>query len=100
MAFCEKAFGTLLIVLDIARLNALAITAFAIIAISEAQVAGFRHLIEQAQALFHSHHYGSYHLLLTLSDHTSVGGLEHQQSSDDRARVGLKIATDGFIGLA
>jgi predicted metalloprotease with PDZ domain len=66
----------------------------AAIAISDKHVADFRHLIEQAQALFHSHHYDSYHLLLTLSDHTSVGGLEHHQSSDDRARGGSKMLTD------
>ena len=66
----------------------------AAIAISETQIASFRRLIEQAQALFHSHHYGSYHLLLTLSDHTSVGGLEHHQSSDDRARGGAKTLGD------
>ncbi|MBS0556346.1 MAG: M61 family metallopeptidase [Proteobacteria bacterium] len=62
--------------------------------ISAAQTAGFRHLIEQAQALFASHHYEDYHLLLTMSDHTSVGGLEHHQSSDDRARSGAKLFAD------
>jgi predicted metalloprotease with PDZ domain len=64
------------------------------IAISDTQTAGFRHLIEQAQALFHSHHYDSYHLLLTLSDHTAKGGLEHHQSSDDKARSGSKMFAD------
>jgi len=64
------------------------------IVISDSQVAGYRHLIEQAEALFHSHHYNSYHFLLTLSDHTSVGGLEHHQSSDDRARGGSKMLAD------
>ena len=66
----------------------------AAIAISDEQLADFRRLIEQAQALFHSHHYDSYHLLLTLSDHTSVGGLEHHQSSGDRARGGSKMLAD------
>jgi predicted metalloprotease with PDZ domain len=64
------------------------------IKISDKQLAGFRSLVEQAQALFHSHHYDSYHFLLTLSDHTSVGGLEHHQSSDDRARSGSKMFAD------
>lgn len=64
------------------------------IAITDAQLTGYRHLIEQAQALFQSHHYDAYHLLLTLSDHTSVGGLEHHQSSDDRARGGAKTFAD------
>ncbi|MDR3444140.1 MULTISPECIES: M61 family metallopeptidase [unclassified Dyella] len=62
--------------------------------LSEPQIAGFRQLIEQAQALFHSHHYDSYHLLLTLSDYVPVGGLEHHQSSDDRARSGSKMFAD------
>jgi predicted metalloprotease with PDZ domain len=66
----------------------------AAIDISDAQLADFRHLIEQAQALYHSHHYNDYHLLLTLSDYVSTGGLEHHQSSDDRARSGAKMFAD------
>jgi predicted metalloprotease with PDZ domain len=66
----------------------------AAIDISDTQIAGFRHLVEQAQALFQSHHYDNYHFLLTLSDYTSVGGLEHHQSSDDRARGGTKMFAD------
>ncbi len=66
----------------------------AAVAVSDRQIAGFRHLIRQAQALFRSHHYDAYHLLLTLSDHTSVGGLEHHRSSDDRARGGSQALTD------
>jgi predicted metalloprotease with PDZ domain len=62
--------------------------------ISDTQVAGYRHLVEQAQALFHSHHYNDYHFLLTLSDYVSRGGLEHHQSSDDRARSGTKMFAD------
>ncbi|MFZ0303479.1 MAG: M61 family peptidase [Terracidiphilus sp.] len=62
--------------------------------ISDAQVAGYRHLVEQAQALFHSHHYENYHFLFTLSDYVSKGGLEHHQSSDDRARSGAKTFAD------
>lgn len=66
----------------------------AAIDISDAQLGAFHRLITQAQALFHSHHYDVYHLLLTLSDHTSVGGLEHHQSSDDRARGGAHMFSD------
>ena len=44
----------------------------------------YRNLIVQAQRLFHSHHYGSYHFLLTLSNNVAHFGLEHHQSSDDR----------------
>ncbi len=62
--------------------------------ISDAQLAGYRHLVEQAQALFRTHHYDNYHFLLTLSDYVSRGGLEHHQSSDDRARSGAKMFAD------
>jgi predicted metalloprotease with PDZ domain len=62
--------------------------------ISNAQLTGYRHLVEQAQALFHSHHYDDYHFLLTLSDYVSTGGLEHHQSSDDRARGGAQMFAD------
>ncbi|MGC2621549.1 MAG: M61 family peptidase [Acidobacteriaceae bacterium] len=64
------------------------------IEISDAQLAGYRDLVKQAQALFHSHHYEDYHFLLTLSDYVSRGGLEHHQSSDDRARSGSKMFAD------
>jgi predicted metalloprotease with PDZ domain len=66
----------------------------AAIAISDAWIADYRLLIEQAEALFRSHHYDDYHFLLTLSDYTSKGGLEHHQSSDDRARSGAKMFAD------
>jgi predicted metalloprotease with PDZ domain len=62
--------------------------------ITPAQVADYRNLVAQAQALFRSHHYDDYHFLLTLSDHTSTGGLEHHQSSDDRARGGTRMFAD------
>lgn len=66
----------------------------AAIGISDEQIADYRRLVEQAQALFHAHHYDDYHFLLTLSDYTSKGGLEHHQSSDDRARSGAKMFAD------
>lgn len=66
----------------------------AAIAISDTQIAGYRRLIEQAQALFHSHHYDEYHFLLTASDYVSKGGLEHHRSSDDRARSGARVFAD------
>jgi predicted metalloprotease with PDZ domain len=66
----------------------------AAIRISPAQIADYRNLVVQADALFRSHHYTDYHFLLTLSDHTSTGGLEHHQSSDDRARGGTHMFAD------
>ncbi len=62
--------------------------------ISKTHIADYRHLVEQAQALFHSHHYDDYHFLLTLSNYVSTGGLEHHRSSDDRARGGDKMFAD------
>jgi len=62
--------------------------------ISDPEVTDYRRLVEQAQALFQSHHYDDYHFLLTLSDYVSTGGLEHHQSSDDRARGGTKMFAD------
>jgi len=62
--------------------------------ISAPRIADYRRLVEQEQELFHSHHYDDYHFLLTLSDYTSKGGLEHHRSSDDRARSGSKMFAD------
>ncbi len=47
-------------------------------------LAGFNDLARQASALYQSHHYGSYHFLMTLSDQVAHFGLEHHQSNDDR----------------
>ena len=47
-------------------------------------LAGFNDLVRQASALYQSHHYGSYHFLMTLSDQVAHFGLEHHQSNDDR----------------
>ena len=41
-------------------------------------------LVDEALALFGATHYGEYHFLYTLSDHTAHFGLEHHESSDDR----------------
>jgi predicted metalloprotease with PDZ domain len=51
---------------------------------SDEQIKHMRNLVEQANALFKSHHYKEYHFLLTLSDKTAHFGLEHHQSSDNR----------------
>ncbi len=47
-------------------------------------LAGFNDLVRQASAVYQSHHYGSYHFLMTLSDQVAHFGLEHHQSNDDR----------------
>ena len=51
------------------------------------QTQAFSNLIREAGALYASHHYDSYHFLLTLSDQVAHFGLEHHQSSDDRVEA-------------
>jgi predicted metalloprotease with PDZ domain len=53
--------------------------------ISEEDVARYRRLVAEARALFGPGHYRSYHLLLSLSDQIDSTGLEHHESSDNRA---------------
>jgi len=43
-------------------------------------------LVHEAGAMYSSHHYNSYHFLLTLSDYAGGEGLEHHQSSDNGVR--------------
>jgi predicted metalloprotease with PDZ domain len=45
----------------------------------------FRRLVAETAALFGVRHYRDYHFLVTLSDDVSHFGLEHHESSDDRA---------------
>jgi predicted metalloprotease with PDZ domain len=47
------------------------------------RIAAFRNLVSEAGALFHSHHYASYHFLVEAQGDSS-DGLEHHQSSDDQ----------------
>jgi predicted metalloprotease with PDZ domain len=62
------------------------------IALSQEHIDEFSKLIRESGALYKSHHYGSYHFLVTLSDQVAHFGLEHHQSSDDR--VPEKTFTD------
>jgi predicted metalloprotease with PDZ domain len=48
-----------------------------------ATLAEINNLVREADAMYKSHHYNEYHLLLTLSDATGGQGLEHGQSSDN-----------------
>jgi predicted metalloprotease with PDZ domain len=51
---------------------------------SESQIAAYKNLVMQENALFGAHHYNHYDFLYTLSDQVAHFGLEHHQSSDDR----------------
>lgn len=54
------------------------------LAMSQDQIAAYRNLVVEANALFSSHHYSHYDFLYTLSDQVAHFGLEHHQPSDDR----------------
>jgi predicted metalloprotease with PDZ domain len=62
--------------------------------------AHFKELIAEAGTLFGSRHYRDYHFLLTLSDSTAHFGLEHHESSDDRARERTLIDESGRVFFA
>ncbi len=47
------------------------------------RIAAYRNLVAEAGALFHSHHYASYHFLVEAQSESS-DGLEHHQSSDEQ----------------
>ncbi len=57
------------------------------LAVTPAQLAAHRALIQQAYRLYGSHHYDHYDFLLALSDELTGEGLEHHRSSEN--------ATDG-----
>lgn len=48
-----------------------------------ADIAAYRKLVMEADALFGAHHYLQYHFLYTLSDDVGHHGVEHHQSSDN-----------------
>jgi predicted metalloprotease with PDZ domain len=54
--------------------------------IPDAQVDALRNLVREAKSLFGTQHFHHYDFLMTLSEQTAHFGLEHHQSSDDRAR--------------
>ena len=54
------------------------------VALPDSLVASYRKLVAETGVLFGARHYGSYHFLLTLSDHVAHFGLEHHESSDNR----------------
>ncbi len=55
------------------------------VVISPADVEHYKRLVAEARALFGARHYDNYHFLLALSDHIPSNGLEHHESSDNRA---------------
>ena len=62
-------------------------------------VVQLRNLVAEADALFGARHYRHYHWLLALSDHVERIGLEHHESSDNRA-AGARVHDDGDCAAA
>jgi predicted metalloprotease with PDZ domain len=52
---------------------------------SPQDMAAYRKLVAEADALFGAHHYRQYHFLYTLSDQVGHHGVEHHESSDNSA---------------
>jgi predicted metalloprotease with PDZ domain len=61
---------------------------------------GYNRLISEAGALFGSRMYRHYSWLVSLSNHLAHFGLEHHESSDDRAGEGMLSADDLRMELA
>ncbi|MGB8265866.1 MAG: hypothetical protein WCE44_06065 [Candidatus Velthaea sp.] len=55
------------------------------LAASDETVAKFKRLIREADAEYGARHWRNYHFLLALSDAIDINGIEHHESSDDRA---------------
>ncbi|HKD19231.1 MAG TPA: PDZ domain-containing protein [Thermoanaerobaculia bacterium] len=55
------------------------------VAIGPEDVAHYKRLVAEAFALFGTRHYDEYHFLVALTDHLPSNGLEHHESSDNRA---------------
>jgi predicted metalloprotease with PDZ domain len=66
----------------------------AALAIPDATAAQMRKLVQEATALFGATHYNEYHFLLSLSDQIDYEGIEHHQSSDNRAAERTLIDAD------
>jgi predicted metalloprotease with PDZ domain len=81
------------------RLN-LAGDSAAAVAISPELVAHFKQLTAEAGALFGARHYRHYDFLLALSDHVRPSGLEHHESSDNRARARALLDPDIYMQFA
>jgi predicted metalloprotease with PDZ domain len=69
-------------------------------ALSKDQVQHLRQLVAETGALFGARHYRHYDFLLALSDHLQTNGLEHHESSDNRAPEKSFLDPDAFETIA
>ena len=64
--------------------------------LSQEHIDEFDRLVRESGALYKSHHYDSYHFLVTLSDEVAHFGLEHHESSDDRVAARTFVDDEMF----
>ena len=57
---------------------------------------GMKHLVAEGPALYGGRHYRTYHFLLALSDRVEFNGIEHHESSDNRASEKYVMDEAGF----
>ncbi len=57
----------------------------AALALTSKFLTGMKHLVKEGPALYGGEHFRAYHFLLTLSDPVGFEGIEHHESSDNRA---------------
>ena len=75
------------------RLNIAADSAAATV-VSPEELQHFRQLVAETGALFGARHYRHYDFLLALTDHLQPNGLEHHESSDNRAPERMLLDAD------
>ena len=68
----------------------------AAIDVATAYLTGLKHLIAEGPALYGGEHYRNYHFLLALSDHVGFDGIEHHESSDNRASEKYAMDEAGY----
>ena len=59
---------------------------------------GMTNVVAESGKLFGTRHYGEYHFLLTLSDHTAHFGVEHHESNDSRLGERFFLSGEGTSG--
>jgi predicted metalloprotease with PDZ domain len=72
------------------------------LAVRPEEIASYKNLVAEAEALFGAHHYRGYRFLVSLSDNLTAGGLGHAESSDVRLPERAFLDADlrrAWIGL-
>jgi predicted metalloprotease with PDZ domain len=70
------------------------------LALSDENVQNYKNVVAEADALYGYRHWYHYHFLLTLSDEIPPQGIEHHQSSDNRAPADYWTDPDALEGFA